>query len=114
MPEAVDRHQRAVFPTCPPQFCLKYSPELVPAKRMPSSFVEWCFRLSLERHMEGRLFQSLIGCCKRKGAFEFETHLFPVYLILKKYCSVYPELSPLIAAYSGNCVRLRAGGWGTA
>lgn len=81
---------------------------------MPSSFLEWHFQISLERHMGGRLFRSLIGCCTRKGAFEFETFLFPVYLILKKYCSIYPELSPLIAVYSGNSVHLRAGGWGAA
>lgn len=79
---------------------------------MPSSFIEWCLQINLERHMEGRMFRTLIGCCRRKGAFEFETLLFPVYLILKKYCSIYPELSPLIVIYSGNSVRLRAGGWG--
>lgn len=78
---------------------------------MPSSFLEWHFQISLERHMGGRLFGSLISCCTRKGAFEFETLLFPVYLILKKYCSVYPELSLLVVVSSGNSVHLRAGGW---
>lgn len=66
----------------------------------------------MEIHMGNRLFCALIACCTRNGPFQFETFLFPVYLILKKYCSIYPELSPLVAVYNGNSVHLRAGGWG--
>lgn len=47
----------------------------------------------------------LFRCCKEIGAFglfEFQTDIFPVYLILKKMIQVYEELNFIVLKYNGK------------
>lgn len=54
--------------------------------------------------MQSKLFAAAIGCCDEAGAYRYETTLYPVFLILKAYISVYPELSFLELTYQGNAI----------
>lgn len=54
--------------------------------------------------MQSRLFAAAIDCCDETGAYRYDTTLYPVFLILKAYISVYPELSFLELTYRGNAI----------
>lgn len=54
--------------------------------------------------MQNKLFAAAIDCCNETGAYRYETTLYPVFIIIKAYISVYPELSFLELTYQGNAV----------
>lgn len=86
--------------------CLKYDPKYLPAIYKPNIIEEWYLKHCLERHLDSPLFSAAINCCRKTGAFSYETTLYPVFLILKKYLSVYTELSMIQVIYLGNSVTL--------
>ncbi len=54
--------------------------------------------------MQSKLFAAAISCCSETGAYRYETTLYPVFLILRAYISVYPKLSFLELSYQGNAI----------
>lgn len=88
----------------PLPICLKYSGKCLPVLWRPPLALELYFRKAFLAHMQSKLFAAAIGCCDEAGAYRYETTLYPVFLILKAYISVYPELSFLELTYQGNAI----------
>ena len=84
--------------------CLKYSGKLLPVPWRPPYYLDRYFEQMVSFHMQNKLFAAAIGCCDETGPSRYETTLYPVFLILKAYISVYPELSFIELVYQGNTV----------
>lgn len=84
--------------------CLKYSSKCLPVLWRPPLALELYFKKTFLAHMQSKLFAAAIGCCDEAGVYRYETTLYPVFLILKAYISVYPELSFLELTYQGNAI----------
>lgn len=87
--------------------CLKCSND----KKLPASWKLFgpkgeYFQNIFMQHEKNGLFATALSCCEMTGAYQYETSLYPVYLILKTYIGVYPELSFLELVYNGTSIRL--------
>ncbi len=85
--------------TFPLPICLKYSAKLLPVLWRPPLALDIYFGQIITEHMQSKLFAAAISCCDKTGAYRYETTLYPVFLILRAYISVYPELSFLELSY---------------
>lgn len=60
----------------------------------------------LKNALQSKLLAAALNCCNRIDGFTYETTLYPVFLIVKKYQDVYPALSVLKIIYHGNAVTI--------
>lgn len=51
------------------------------------------------------LFKTALSCCERLSFYQYQTDLYPVFLILCTYQNVYPELGFIEFTYRGNTVQ---------
>ena len=59
--------------------------------------------------MANRLFRTLVSCCGQYSFYQFRTDLYPVYLTLCTYQTVYTDLAFLEFTYTGSTVSITNG-----
>ena len=77
---AVEKHKFLL----PAVYC-DYQDFLNPA----SAYKAYHFNQVLKDHV---MFHAALKCCTRKSGYRYETNIYPVYLILKKCLTVFPNL----------------------